>query len=379
MSKWAGKFVIGLTGNIGTGKSVVRRMLEHLGAYGIDADALSHRTIAKGAPGYQQVVDLFGKFILGPKDEIDRARLGRLVFSDPEALKRLENIVHPLVGQAVDYLIGRSSQPVIIIEAIKLLESDLAKACDCIWTVYTPAEVQLQRLIKQRGMSAIDARQRIEAQPAQEKKIAAAKVVIRNAGSYEDTWKQAVAAWRNYVPVAEEVAALPAQPGKKGELEVTRARPRHSAEIAGLLNRLRKHSRSSLNEEDIMAAFGEKAFLLLEVDQSLKGLVGWQVENLVSRTTDMVVDPSVPLTRAVPAMVKEIERASQDLQCEASLIFVPPDLARHEDIWHGLGYQLVKPDTLEVMAWQDAAHESMPEGTVLLFKKLRQDRVLRPI
>ena len=64
MSKWAGKYVIGLTGNIGTGKSVVRRMLEHLGAYGIDADALSHRTIAKGAPGYQPVIDLFGRWIL---------------------------------------------------------------------------------------------------------------------------------------------------------------------------------------------------------------------------------------------------------------------------------------------------------------------------
>ena len=67
VSKWSGKYVIGLTGNIGTGKSVVRRMLEHLGAYGIDADALSHRTIAKGAPGYQPVIDLFGRWILTPQ------------------------------------------------------------------------------------------------------------------------------------------------------------------------------------------------------------------------------------------------------------------------------------------------------------------------
>ena len=379
MSKWAGKFVIGLTGNIGTGKSVVRRMLEHLGAYGIDADALSHRTIARGAPGYQKVIDLFGKFMLDANGEIDRQRLGRLVFSDAEALQNLEAIVHPLVGQAVDYLISRSSHTVVVVEAIKLLESGLSKDCDATWVVYTPPEVQLRRLMKQRGMLEGDARQRILAQPPQEKKIAAANVVIRNIGSYEDTWKQVVTAWRKFVPVVEEGAALKTQPGAKGEILVTRGRPRNSQEIAGLLNRLRKRPGAAITEADIMETFGEKAFLMLQIDQSLKGLVGWQVENLVSRTTDMVVDPVIPLARAVPAMVKEMERASQDLQCEASLIFVSPDLARHEDIWRGLGYQIAKPDGLEVMAWQDAARKSMPEGTVLLFKKLRQDRVLRPI
>ena len=72
MSAWQGKYIIGLTGNIATGKSVVRKMLEHLGAYGIDADALSHRAIAQGAPGYQAVVDAFGKWILSKDGQIDR-------------------------------------------------------------------------------------------------------------------------------------------------------------------------------------------------------------------------------------------------------------------------------------------------------------------
>ena len=90
MSKWAGKFVIGLTGNIGTGKSVIRRMLEHIGAYGIDADALSHRAMAKGSPGYQPVIEAYGRWILGADGEIDRARLGRVVFNDPEALAQLD-------------------------------------------------------------------------------------------------------------------------------------------------------------------------------------------------------------------------------------------------------------------------------------------------
>ena len=119
-----------LTGNIATGKSVVRRMLEHLGAYTIDADALSHRAIARGAPGYQPTVETFGKFILDASGEIDRAKLGRLVFSDPDALKQLETIVHPLVEHAIDLMIRRATQHVIVIEAIKLLEGKLVRECD---------------------------------------------------------------------------------------------------------------------------------------------------------------------------------------------------------------------------------------------------------
>ena len=77
MSAWPGKYVIGLTGNIATGKSVVRKMLEHLGAYGIDADALAHRALAKQAPGYLPVVETFGKWILASDGQIDRSRLAQ--------------------------------------------------------------------------------------------------------------------------------------------------------------------------------------------------------------------------------------------------------------------------------------------------------------
>src|SRR5260370_42408570 len=90
MSNLTGKFVIGLTGNISTGKSVVRRMLEHLGAYTIDADALTHRAYAKGAPGYQPVIEKFGKWLVGKDGEIDRSKIGALVFNDREAKTQLE-------------------------------------------------------------------------------------------------------------------------------------------------------------------------------------------------------------------------------------------------------------------------------------------------
>lgn len=379
MSKWAGKYVIGLTGNIGTGKSVVRKMLEHLGAYGIDADALAHRAIAKGAPGYQQVVQVFGQYVLSPNGEINRARLGRLVFSDPDALSQLEAIIHPLVRQALDFLIKRAAQPVVVIEAIKLLEASLGKQCDSIWVVYAPPETQINRLIQRRAMSESEARQRMDAQPPQEQKVAAANIVIRNAGSFEDTWKQVLAAWRKTVPAVEEPTAQPVEPTTfKGELHVVRGLPRHSHEIASLLNRLADGGQAHTSDE-IMAAFGEKAFLMLKVDKNLQGVIGWQVENLVSRTTDIVVDPSLPILPALTALIKDMETSSQDLQCEASLIFVKPSLARFKGLWRELGYEAMKPEALEVQAWQDAARESTQPGTVLLFKKLRQDRILRPI
>ena len=203
MSNWPGKYVVGLTGNIATGKSVVGKMLERLGACSIDADALSHRAIAKGTPGYKEVIAAFGKWILDSNGNIDRARLGRLVFSDPEALQQLESIIHPLVESAIDMMIQHTSQRVIVIEAIKLLEGKLVGACDTIWTTCAPEHIQKARLMQNRNMSEQDALQRIHAQLPQEVKTAAANVVIENSGSLEETWEQVVTAWKAIPPVRD--------------------------------------------------------------------------------------------------------------------------------------------------------------------------------
>jgi len=378
LSNWPGKYVIGLTGNIATGKSVIRKMLEHLGAYGIDADALSHRAIAKGAPGYQRVLDTFGTWLLDSSGEIDRARLGRLVFSDPQALQQLETIVHPLVEYAIDLMIQRASQRVIVVEAIKLLEGKLAAACDTIWVTYAPESVQKARLVKKYGLDEEDSLQRIRAQSPQEVKTAAANVIIQNVGSFEEAWKQVVAAWKTISPVTDTNPVVMRRAVKDGELSVQRGRPRDSANIAALINRLGNGVKPK-SQDDIMAAFGEKAFLLLMAGKELMGLVGWQVENLVARTTDLYLAPDIPVERALKILVTEVERASQDLQCEASLFFLPPQLAGHESVWKELGYAHRTPQTLGARAWQDAALESQPPNTILLFKQLRQDRVLRPI
>jgi dephospho-CoA kinase len=385
MPAYPGKYIIGVTGNIATGKSVVRKMLEHLGAQGIDADRLAHRAIAKGAPGYDAVVNTFGHWVLGPDGEIERPKLGRLVFADADALAKLESIVHPLVGQAVHILIQRSRRKVIAIEAIKLLESELKGLCDSIWVTWAPFEVQMGRLMEKRGLSETDARLRIEAQPPQEAKVAAADLLIRNDGGFEKTWDLVLAAWKSIVPVVEtgELGGEGAGPAESvqpqaGEIFAERARPSQAKEIAELINRL-SSGQTLMTRSDVMAAFGEKAYLILHANGSPVGLVGWQVENLVARTMDVFLQAGLPLQNSMETLLGEVERTAIDLQCEASLLFLPESLARDRQVWESLGYQASSIADLGVRAWQDAAKESMPDGTVLLFKRLREDRVLRPV
>ncbi len=103
------------------------------------------------------------------------------------------------------------------------------------------------------------------------------------------------------------------------------------------------------------------------------------MENLVARTSDFHIDPTIPLPKAFKLLVSEVEKASLDLQCEASLLFLPPMLVEQEEAWKELGYGRRTPKSLGVQAWQDAAIKSQPPDTILLFKQLRVDRILRPI
>ncbi|MBI2334097.1 MAG: dephospho-CoA kinase [Chloroflexi bacterium] len=379
MSNIPGKFVIGLTGNIATGKSVVRRMLEHLGAYTIDADALTHRAYAKGAPGYQQVIDKFGKWLLNREGEIDRQKLGNLVFSDAEAMSQLEEIVHPLVRQATEMLIKRATQPVIVIEAIKLLEGDLRKTCDSIWVANAPEVIQVERLMRKRGFTRDQAQERIRAQSAQSAKVNMANMVITNTGSYDELWKQVNEAWKEIIPGAKD--ALPDTLTIKkptGELSAQRGKPKHASSIAELVTRLSKGKRK-MNVGEVMESFGDKAYMLLQMDGQVVGVAGWQVENLVTRTTDIFLEDNIDVSKALETLVKGVESASGELQSEASLIFAMDNLAAQDAIWQKLGYEKRTPETLGVQAWQEAAEEASPAGSMLYFKQLRQDRVLRPI
>jgi len=189
------KYLIGLTGNIATGKSVVLRMLQRLGARAIDADALVHQLMAKRTPVWQAILDEFGEGILGPEGEIDREKLGAIVFADAEALNRLEAIIHPAVTARVDELIRQATEAVVVVEAIKLIEAGWHRTCDALWVVTCSKEQQLERLMRARKLSRDEALLRIEAQPPQEDKVALADVVIDNSGSLKETREQVEREW----------------------------------------------------------------------------------------------------------------------------------------------------------------------------------------
>jgi dephospho-CoA kinase len=262
-----------------------------------------------------------------------------------------------------------------------------------------PENVQVERLMRKRGMNREQALGRIHMQSAQSAKVAVANIIITNTGSYDDLWKQVSAAWKEIVPGAnvpepetepEPVAEsapeqtpasavtqqAPVQPG--GELSVKRGKPKNSAAIAELITRLSKGARV-MTADTVMEQFGEKAYMLLEIGGKIVGLAGWQVENLVTRTTDIFLEDYINHQKALEMLINEVERASGDLQSEASLIFPMNELAAQDSLWTALGYEKRTPETLGVQAWHDSAAELNPAGGILLFKQLRQDRVLRPI
>ncbi len=193
---------IGLTGNIATGKSTVGEILLELGAMHIDADLVAHKVMEPQGQAYAAVIAAFGKAIVGPAGHIDRSALGDIVFDNPEALRRLEKIVHPHVIAAVNARIASSDRPVVVVEAIKLLESGLADTYEAIWVTTCPEPTQVSRLMTTRDYTQAEALRRVHAQPPQEEKIARADVVIDTSGTMAQTETQVRAAW------AENVIAL---------------------------------------------------------------------------------------------------------------------------------------------------------------------------
>ena len=188
--------VVGITGNIGVGKSTVMNLLAAKGAFIIDMDQTTRRALHSAGPGYPPVVEEFGQDILRESGEIDRARLGRMVFGDPVRLAALEGILHPIVFAMAKAELAHVRAPLVAIEAIKLLEAGTTRRlCDQVWVVTAVVAVQMQRLIAQRGMSEADARQRMAQQTSQAWKVSQADRVIANSGTEQDLAVQIDRIW----------------------------------------------------------------------------------------------------------------------------------------------------------------------------------------
>jgi dephospho-CoA kinase len=471
VGRWPTKYVIGLTGNIAMGKSTIRKMLEHLGAYTIDADGLAHQVMVPDAPAYRPVIDWFGRWIVGADGKIDRAKLGAVAFSHPEALSRLEAITHPIVGQGIDTLIRRASQPVVVVEAIKLVDGFLAEQVDTIWVVDTAPQVQLERLMK-RGMTEADARKRIASQNPQRDKLAKADVVISNNGTPQDAFVQVEREWRKILaargltiaqdqgvtvriparatqtttmPVvppmpptppaspavaspsratssAAAVAPVPPMPAPAAPAPISpvpSSRPMTPAaatpapnmpaafaptpatavpaapadtsisvtikrgsyttaeQIAQIIN---KFTGKTLTRMDVMTSFGQKAYLLAEMEGRIVGLAGFQVENLITRMDEFILLPGTPQLELAEALILAVEEKSKELQSEIGLMFLnTAAVPTVGNVFLKLEYQKMELDAIKVPAWREAAEESQPPNAALYAKKLRAERVLKPL
>ncbi|MCY4021059.1 MAG: dephospho-CoA kinase [Chloroflexi bacterium] len=196
-ARYPDKYLIGLTGNIAVGKSLVRQFLVDLGAAAVDADRVAHQVILRGGPAFDDVVKEFGLDVIGADGEINRAALGKIVFANQMELRALEAITHPPIRERIHQLIRSAKQRVVVIEAIKLLEGDLRQVVDAVWVVNAAPQTRLKRLMSERGLSEDIARQRIASQNKQEDKLRQADVIIENDGDVAETRDQVQRHWRD--------------------------------------------------------------------------------------------------------------------------------------------------------------------------------------
>ena len=190
---------IGLTGGIGSGKSTVAGLLAARGARIVDADRIAREVVEPGTPGLEAVVAAFRQEVLTPEGALDRPALAAVVFADPDARRRLDGIVHPLVRARASELVAAAPPDAVVVQDVPLLvETGQAASYDLVLVVAADLDTRVRRLVG-RGLSEEDARARIAAQASDEQRRAVADVVLDNSGSVEDLEAQVDRFWAERV------------------------------------------------------------------------------------------------------------------------------------------------------------------------------------
>ena len=195
-------FAIGLTGGIGTGKSEVSRILQELGATVINADRVGHEAYKPDFPAWREVVAAFGEGIVQPTGEIDRKRLGAIVFADPEAMARLNSIMHPRMAEIIAAKIDKLRQGgarVVVVEAALLAEAGWDYLVDEVWVTNSPEDMVLERLRLRNGLSDDEIRRRISSQLPFDQRVCHAQAVVCNSGNLNDLHREVESLWTNRV------------------------------------------------------------------------------------------------------------------------------------------------------------------------------------
>jgi len=336
-------------------------MLHHLGARIIDADQLAHEVIAPNTDAWKQVVDAFGRGILDEKGEIVRAKLGDIVFGDPKALATLEAIVHPVVVSRTQQIIAQTQEPVVVVEAIKLIESGLAERCDTLWVVTSRRQQQLERLMEQRYLKAEQARARVEAQPPQAEKIFRANVVIDNSGALERTWEQVRQEW-------QKIAALIGDPTPP--LAVRRAAREDVSGLARFLAKMDWRGKPP-NEEAALARILGRAHWLLLRSNRVVGMASWEAINMVACIEEIAVGPEPDAEELVCRLAAAVEGEAKILLCEVLIVaFSSAANTLWDSVYKQCGYKIAPTAELP-KRWKEVVDEIAPATEEVFIRQLK--------
>lgn len=404
-------YIIGLTGNIATGKSTVCSILTQLGAQVIDADLSAHAVLKRGSPAWCSVVQAFGYDILHYDGTVDRRKLGALVFNAPAKLRILERISHPAVGTELALMVRDAlnapgaADRVLVVEAVKLYEAGMHEHMDALWVVTAPVEEQKRRLMQDRGMSQAEADARLRAQPALDEKLKRADVVIDNGGSLQETQVQVLRAYAAIDPAtgvdktplllrwlridpsptsaapvaapgtAPMAAAAPAPP--QPDWSIQRARPNDARMLAQLLARI-ENKPEPLSRAEMLERQGKYGYWLVRSGGDTIALAAWQAENLAAVVRDLWVAREQDAPRALPLLLQEIEAQANALTCEVVVILVPPRAAPLAKIAaDAAGYKPTGLDDLHKL-WRSVV-EPLRQNDEPMYSRRLREIVTRPI
>jgi len=385
--RWPDKIVVGLTGNIATGKSAVMDMAAERGALAVDADRLVREILNTDLKTQAAIGERFGQELLHDDGRVDRGALGAIVFDDPEALRELESVVHPPVRRLLQERVSESRASIVFIEAIKLLEGGLADECDQIWVTRCPAGVQRERLMVCRGLQKEAAESRIRAQSDQAIKVARADVVIDTGGSMIDTQRYFDLAWRRVARLAPEPAAEIPEPEEPAQappeapgpthpdVRVRRARPSDVPAISLLIQKATQGAVKPKKSEMLMA-LGDRGYLIGQRGVEISAVAAWSAENLVAIVEHFYIEPPEAALVTGAAVLNEIEKTAISLICEVILAKIPaggPDVLT--DLFSGRGF-VVAEATVLPKAWRKAVSDILDQDSQLMMKILRATRAL---
>jgi dephospho-CoA kinase len=406
-------YLIGLTGNIATGKSAVCEILQQLGARIVDADLVAHAVLQRGTPAWRSLVEAFGYDILQYDGTVDRRKLGAVVFNDAAKLWTLERITHPAVGTELALLVRDALQApdaadaIMVIEGVKLYEAGLSEYLDALWVITaTPAE-QMRRLMQTRGLSQTEAEARLRSQPPLDEKLKHAAVVIDNSGTIEELRVQVMRAfvqinpergtdktallqhWLRLTPTPAlvETSALPqtdTQPaattqisGSEPEWTVRRARPSDMRMLAELLARIEGKS-EPLGRAEILERQGKFGYWLVRAGENTVALAAWQAENLAAIVRELWAENDAQAARAFPLLLQAIEAEANALTCEVVAIVVPPRAANLAQIAAQTGgYTMTTVEQLHKL-WRGVIEPLLTDNETFYTKQLREI-VTKPI